>query len=816
VFFKDRKAGRSSDHLRIPLLPLRDLVVFPHMVVPLIVGRHRSKAALEQARRADQEVLLVTQRDGQVTDPGPDDLYDVGCVATIIQMMKLPDDNLRVLVEGRVRARIDRHHPEGESHRAEVSVLLASEDPAGPEDEALVRSVRTAFEQYLSLNKNLPPELLLTVGAISDAGRLADTLIAQFNFKLSDRQALLEQPEPHARLEVVLEYIQNETEILQVERKIKTRVKKQMEKSQKEYYLNEQMQAIQRELGEKNEFKAEFVELEQRIRSKNLTSEAQHRLARELRKLRMMSPMSAEATVVRNYVDWVLSLPWQDYAEETTDLRGAAEVLDTDHHGLRDVKDRILEHLAVAGLVKSMQGPVLCLVGPPGVGKTSLARSVARATGRDFVRQALGGVRDEAEIRGHRRTYIGALPGKIIQSLKKAGTSNPVFLLDEVDKMSTDFRGDPSSALLEVLDPEQNATFSDHYLDLDYDLSRVLFICTANSLQGIPAPLQDRLEIIRLPGYTEREKLAIARRYLIPKQFEANGLTPAHLQLTWQAVERVVREYTREAGVRNLDRELAKIFRKVAKRVVWTEGLPSPAEDAEDPSEPLPLPAKQCYHITQGNVHKLLGIPRFTRSRVGKSDVIGLVKGLAVTPWGGEVLEIEVAILPGKGKLILTGRLGDWLKESATAGFSYVRSRADRLGLEPDFHETSDLHIHYPGNSLRTDGPSAGIAMSTALTSALTGVPVCRDLAMTGEVSLRGRVLPIGGLKEKVLAAHQHGLARVLIPAENAKDIPDIPEAIREQVTLIEVEHMDEVLRHALRWPEEGAALLADSQDSGA
>jgi len=786
VFFKDRKGEAADSERVLPLLPLRDLVVFPHMVVPLIVGRPRSRAALSEAFKGDKEIFLTAQKEGRTTEPTEGDIYRVGTVATVIQMLRLPDDNLKVLVEGRSRARMVRYIDDGELTRAAITSFGDGEEE-GLETEALMRSVRGAFEQYVKLNKGIPPEMLLTVAAIEDPSRLADTLVAHLSFKLEDRQILLETEEPAERLDRILQFVQGEIEILQVERKIKTRVKKQMEKSQKEYYLNEQMQAIQKELGEKDEFRAEMAELERRVASLELTVEAREKVTRELRKLRMMSPMSAEANVVRNYIDWVLSIPWQEFTEDRLNIEFAAKVLDEDHYGLRKVKERILEHLAVASLVERMKGPILCLVGPPGVGKTSLARSIARSTNRKFVRQALGGVRDEAEIRGHRRTYIGALPGKIVQSMKKAGSSNPVFLLDEIDKMSTDFRGDPSAALLEVLDPEQNEAFIDHYLDLDYDLSKVMFICTANTLQGIPAPLQDRLEIIRLPGYTEREKLSIARRYLIPKQVEGHGLTEDQLLITRQAVERMVREYTREAGVRNLEREIAKVCRKVAKRVVW-----------KGPDTRI--------RVTSDNVQKLLGVPHFTQREMEDLDQVGLVKGLAVTPWGGEFLDIEVSVVPGKGKLILTGRLGDWLKESATAGFSYIRSRAGSLGLEPNFTEEWDFHVHYPGNSLKTDGPSAGIAMATALASALTGVPVRRDIAMTGEISLRGRVLPIGGLKEKTLAAHRGGLKTVLVPRPNEKDIVEIPGQILEQIEIVLVDHMDQVLEHALR-PKDGRAI---------
>ncbi len=781
MFFGKLKGSKGSDALTLPLLPLRDLVVFPHMVVPLIVGRERSRAALEAAFKGDKQIFLTAQKTGRTAEPGPDDVHDVGTVAVVIQMLRLPDDNLKVLIEGKHRA-VVKAWQEGESH---LEVALEPLEEPAPQDpaevEALVRSVRTAFEQYVKLNKSIPPEILLRLESIDEPSRLSDTLIAQLGFKHEERQDLLELVNPEARLDRVLRFVESEIEILQVERKIKSRVKKQMEKSQKEYYLNEQMQAIQKELGEKDEFKAELNELERRILEKKLSEEAVERLTRELRKLKMMSPMSAEAAVVRNYIDWVLSLPWFDYSDESLDIEDAARVLDEDHYGLTKVKERILEHLAVSRLVDRQQGPILCLVGPPGVGKTSLARSVARATNRAFVRQALGGVRDEAEIRGHRRTYIGALPGKLIQSLRKAGSSNPVMLLDEIDKMSTDFRGDPSAALLEVLDPEQNDSFVDHYLDLDYDLSQVMFLCTANTLAGIPEALRDRLEIIQLPGYTEEEKLSIARRYLIPKQVERNGLKPDNLVLTKQAVQRVIREYTRESGVRNLERELAKVARKVAKRVVWKG-------------------PETHVRVTSDNLQKLLGVPPFAEAQLEDSDEVGLVQGLAVSSTGGVVLNIEVTAVPGSGRLILTGRLGETLRESAQAGLSYIRSRADNLGLKKGFHTQTDIHVHYPGHSANADGPSAGIAMVTAMTSALTGIAVRRDIAMTGEVSLRGRVLPIGGVKEKILAAHRKGVATVLIPQQNEKDLEDVPAAVRAEIGIELVRHMDEVLDQALAW----------------
>ena len=779
--------NKDTTILELPMLPLRDLVVFPHMVVPLIVGRPRSRAALAQADASDRQILLVAQRNGHTTEPDEEDIFDIGTISSIHQMLRLPDDNLKVLVEGKQRARILKYIPDEAHLRGQVE-HIQDEAAEGEELDALVRSVKGAFDQFVKLNKGIPPEMLLTVAAIEEPGRLADTLVAHLGFKHDDRQGLLEHESVQARLENILRFVQGEIEILQVEKKIKSRVKKQMERTQKEYYLNEQMHAIQKELGSKDEARTEVDDLAQRIAESKMTDEAKERTEREFRKLKQMSPMSAEATVVRNYIDWMLSLPWQTSSEENLELGHATQVLDEDHYGLEEVKERILDHLAVASLVEKIEGPILCLVGPPGVGKTSLARSIARATNREFVRQALGGVRDEAEIRGHRRTYIGAMPGKVIQSIKKAGTTNPVLLLDEIDKMSMDFRGDPSAALLEVLDPEQNETFQDHYLDVGYDLSNVFFVCTANTLQGIPAALRDRLEIIEVAGYTEEEKLAIAKRYLLPKQIKKNGLDEEQLVVTKQAAECIIRDYTRESGVRNLDRQVAKVCRKVARRIV---------------SEEL----KDVVNVTSENIHDILGTPRFSRNGIEDQDPVGAVKGMALTPWGGELLDIEVAVVPGSGKLILTGRLGDWLKESAQAAFSYIRARQRSLGLDPEFHEKYDFHIHYPGNSLKTDGPSAGIAMATAMVSALTGHPVRRDIAMTGEISLRGRVLPIGGLKEKTMAAHRRGITQVLLPVENAKDIPDIPATVVEAVEMTTVTHLDEVLSLALR-PRDGQVLF--------
>ena len=771
--------GKKPEARSLPLLPLRDIIVFPHMVVPLFVGREKSIAALEEAMRRDKAIVLAAQKKAKVNDPSADDVFGVGTLGTIIQLLRLPDGTVKALVEGKQRVRILRFLPAEVFYQVEAEELVERSERT-VELEALMRQVHTTFEAYVKLNKRIPPEMLMSVSTIDDPARLADTIVAHLSLKLTDKQAILEVEEPRARLEKLFELMQSEIEILQVEKKIRTRVKKQMEKSQKEYYLNEQMQAIQRELGEKDEFKNEIQELEEKIRQKKMSKEAALKARKELKKLKMMSPMSAEATVVRNYIDWILSLPWAEYTEDKLDIGEAERILDEDHYGLRKAKERILEYLAVQKLVERPKGPILCFVGPPGVGKTSLAKSIARAMGRRFIRISLGGVRDEAEIRGHRRTYIGALPGKIIQSLKKAGSGNPVFLLDEVDKMSTDFRGDPSAALLEVLDPEQNHTFADHYLDLDYDLSKVMFICTANTMGGIPLPLQDRMEVIRIAGYTDLEKLSIATRYLIPKQKELNGLSGVPVEFRKSALKALVHHYTKESGVRSLEREIASICRKIAKEVL---------EQGRD--HPFP--------VSERTVARLLGPPRFRYGVAEQVDQVGLATGLAWTELGGELLSIEATVMPGKGKLMITGKLGEVMQESAQAAMSYVRSRAEVLGLDKRFIESSDIHVHVPEGAIPKDGPSAGITMATTLVSALCRVPVRKDVAMTGEITLRGRVLPVGGIKEKVLAAHRGGIKRVLVPRENEKDLREIPRKVRAAVEIRCVEHMDEVLREALK-----------------
>ncbi len=774
----------SEHHLQrvkrliVPLLPLRDTVVFPQMVVPLLVGRDRSIRAIESSMEKDERIFFVLQRVAKVNDPREEDLYSIGTLGTAIQSVKLPDGTVKVLGEGECRGRLLRLIPNESFSLAEIEEIDAFSRPT-LEAAALMRSVVHLFGTYAKLNQRINSETVASLSEIEDPGRLADTMVVHVGLKLEDKQRLLEVLAPEKRLEELYRVLRTEIEILQMEQKIRERVKKQMEKNQKEYYLNEQMRAIQKELGDKDDFSAEMKDLEVKIREKKMSKEAAQKVEREFKKLKMMSPMSAEATVVRNYIDWFLSLPWSYCTKDKLDLGKAEKVLNEDHYGLKEVKERILEYLAVQGLVKKIKGPILCFVGPPGVGKTSLAKSIARSMGRRFVRLSLGGVRDEAEIRGHRRTYVGALPGKIIQSIKKAGSNNPVFLLDEVDKMSTDFRGDPSAALLEVLDPEQNHTFNDHYLDVDYDLSKVFFITTANTLYSIPPPLQDRMEVIRIAGYTEPEKVQIAQKFIVPKQIKANGLTPKNIHFSDSAIRKVIQGYTREAGVRNLEREIASVCRKVAKKVL-KEGK------------------QVSVRIGAEAIRKHLGVAKYRYEKGESQSQIGLANGLAWTEVGGELLTTEVTVMPGRGNLIVTGKLGEVMQESAHAAMSYVRSRADRLGLEKNFYQRLDIHIHIPEGAIPKDGPSAGITMATAIASTLLKVPVRSDLAMTGEITLRGRVLPIGGLKEKILAAHRAGMKTVLIPKENEKDIKGIPPKILRSVELVLVDHMDEVLKRAL------------------
>ena len=780
MFFhkNDDDTKNEGGKTMVPLLPLRDIIVFPHMVVPLFVGREKSINALEEAMSHEKRILLAAQKKAKTNDPSPDDIFQVGTVGTIIQLLRLPDGTVKVLVEGKHRARIQRFIPNEEFFLCDVETI-PDEPVSSVEVEALMRSVQATFETYVKLNKRIAPEMLNTVQAIDDPSRLADTVVVQLTqIKLDDRQEILETTDPAKRLERLFELMNAEIEILQVEKKIRSRVKKQMEKSQKEYYLNEQMQAIQKELGERDEFKTEIQEIEEKLKTKKLTKEALTKVQKELKKLKMMQPMSAEATVVRNYIDWVLALPWFEMSEENYDIDKAEQILDEDHYGLKKPKERILEYLAVQALVKKLKGPVLCLVGPPGVGKTSLARSIARATGREFVRLSLGGVRDEAEIRGHRRTYIGALPGRLIQSLRKVGSNNPVFLLDEIDKMSSDFRGDPAAALLEVLDPEQNDTFNDHYLDLDYDLSDVMFITTANELSGIPLPLRDRMEILELSGYTEFEKLNIAVKYLVPRQLEAAGLEDVDVEITENAVRTVIHHYTRESGVRNLEREIGSVCRKIARKVL---------KEGKD----------KTYRVAARTIPEFLGVPKFNPNKAGEADEVGLTHGLAYTVFGGVILDCEAAIVPGKGKLVITGQLSKGMQESAQAAMSYIRSRHKALGLDADFHETSDVHVHFPGYHPK-DGPSAGITMATTIASAFLKIPVRKNVAMTGEITLRGRVMPIGGLKEKMLAAHRAGIDTVLIPVENRKDLREIPKRVLKATRVVLVEHMDQVLAEAL------------------
>ncbi len=769
-------AGRA-----LPLLPLRDIVVFPHMVAPLFVGRAKSVEALTSAMNHEKAVFLSTQRKANIDNPRPRDINPVGTIGNVLQLLRLPDGTVKALVEGKARGRITNFLENDKFFQVEVTGLAETHD-TDAEVVALSRAVVDGFEEYAKVNKNISKELVGNISGIVDPSQLSDTVAAHFSFGIEEKQKLLEAVSVKERLEHLLNLVKMEIEVFQVDQRIKGRVKDQMERTQKNYYLNEQMRAIRKEMGGEEDAAEELNELEKRIKRKRMPKEAKNKVWAEFKKLKQMTPMSAEATVVRNYIDWIVGIPWSEQSKIRTDIVEAEEILDKDHFGLEKPKERILEYLAVQTLVKKIRGPILCLVGPPGVGKTSIARSVARATGRKFVRLSLGGVRDEAEIRGHRRTYIGAMPGKVIQSLRKVGVNNPVFCLDEVDKMSMDFRGDPSAALLEVLDPEQNYSFSDHYLDLDYDLTNILFITTANTLPDIPLPLQDRMEIIRLPGYTEHEKYNIAKDFLIPKQVEMNGLGDREIQFSKNAVLHVIRYYTREAGVRNLEREIASICRKLAREVLKN------GETNES----------GAIRVTEKSVTKHLGPERFRINQAETEDQAGLVTGLAWTQFGGELLQVETAVMPGSGKVTVTGKLGDVMKESAQAAVSYVRTRAESLSINEDFHKTLDLHIHVPEGAIPKDGPSAGIAMCTSLASALTRRIVRQNVAMTGEITLRGRVLPIGGLKEKLLAAHRAGMVKVIVPQENEKDLKDIPSAVIRQVEVVPVEHMDEVLFHAL------------------
>ena len=759
-----------------PLLPLRDIVVFPHMIVPLFVGREKSIHALEEVMRADNQILLATQKDPSDDDPKPDAIFDIGTLATVLQLLKLPDGTVKVLVEGASRARITRF-TDNEAHFEAESEILPENIGDEVEVEALARSVVSEFDNYVKLNKKISPEVIGAVTQIEDYSKLADTVASHLAIKIRDKQAILELQTVAERLERVFEMMESEMSVLQVEKRIRSRVKRQMEKTQREYYLNEQMKAIQKELGESEEGTDELAELERRIEKTRLSKEAREKAAGELKKLRQMAPMSAEATVIRNYLDWLLGIPWHRRSRVKKNLVFAQEVLDADHFGLEKVKDRIVEYLAVQSRSNKLKGPILCLVGPPGVGKTSLGKSVARATGRGFVRMSLGGVRDEAEIRGHRRTYIGSMPGKVIQSMRKAKKSNPLFLLDEIDKMGMDFRGDPSSALLEVLDPEQNHTFNDHYLEVDYDLSDVMFVTTANTL-NIPPPLMDRMEIIRIAGYTEDEKVEIARRHLLSKVLRAHGLEEKEFNLAESALRTIIRRYTREAGVRNLERELAAIARKVVKNLL--------------------LSKKKSIRVTNKNLEDFLGVPRHRYGEIEGEDQVGVVTGLAWTEVGGELLTVEGVMMPGKGRMTVTGNLRDVMKESISAAASYVRSRAITFGIEPPLFEKKDIHVHVPEGATPKDGPSAGVAMVTAIVSVMTGIPVRRDLAMTGEITLRGRVLPIGGLKEKLLAALRGGIKKVLIPEDNTKDLAEIPETVKKNMEIVPVARMDDVVQHAL------------------
>ncbi|AKS17182.1 endopeptidase La [Xanthomonas campestris pv. campestris] len=788
-------AQSQPEILDLPVLPLRDVVVFPHMVIPLFVGRDKSMRALEKAMEADKRILLVAQKSAETDDPAAGDLYTVGTLAQVLQLLKLPDGTIKVLVEGLSRVTVDKVAEQDGALQGRGTEVEASDAREPRELEAIARSLMSLFEQYVKTNRKLPPELLQTLAGIDEPGRLADTIAAHIGVRLADKQRLLEITEIGDRLELLVGLVDGEIDLQQLEKRIRGRVKSQMEKSQREYYLNEQMKAIQKELGDLDDAPGELEELARKIAEAGMPKPVETKAKAELNKLKQMSPMSAEAAVVRNYLDWLLGVPWKKRTKVRKDLKVAQDTLDADHYGLDKVKERILEYLAVQSRVKQMKGPILCLVGPPGVGKTSLGQSIAKATNRKFVRMSLGGVRDEAEIRGHRRTYVGSMPGRLVQNLNKVGSKNPLFLLDEIDKMSMDFRGDPSSALLEVLDPEQNHTFNDHYLEVDLDLSEVMFVATSNSL-NIPGPLLDRMEVIRIPGYTEDEKLNIAMRYLVPKQIKANGLKPEEIEIGSDAIQDVVRYYTRESGVRNLEREVAKICRKVVKEIALAGPQPAAKKAVAKKAKP-----KALVTVTSKNLDKYLGVRRFDFGRAEEENEIGLVTGLAWTEVGGELLQIESTLVPGKGNLILTGQLGNVMKESASAALSVVRSRAERLGIDVDFLQKQDVHVHVPDGATPKDGPSAGIAMVTSLVSILTKVPIRADVAMTGEITLRGRVSAIGGLKEKLLAALRGGIRTVLIPDENRKDLADIPANVTRDLKIVPVKWIDEVLDLALERP---------------
>jgi ATP-dependent Lon protease len=776
----------------LPLLPLRDLIIFPHMMMPLFVGREKSIAALEQAMAQQSEIVLAAQKDAKTNNPNPDEIFEIATIGSIVQLLRLPDGTVKVLVEGKQRARIQKFKQNEPFYIVEIETAVEDTE-ASIEQQALIRSIKNTFETYVKLNKRIPPEILMRISSIENPSELADIIAAQLNLKLEDKQKILEIFDPTKRLEHILGLMTGEIEILEVEKKIRNRVKKQMERSQKEYYLNEQMQAIQKELGEKDEFQQEIAELEERLRKKQMPQEARDKLKKEIKKLKMMSPMSAEATVVRNYIDWCLSLPWNDYAEEKHDITFAEQVLNEDHWGLEKVKERVIEYLSVLSLAPDMKGPILCLAGPPGVGKTSLAKSIARALNKPFARISLGGVRDEAEIRGHRKTYVGAMPGKIIQAMRRVEKGNPVLLLDEIDKMASDFRGDPSSAMLEVLDPEQNSAFQDHYLELDYDLSKVTFIATANSLHTIPRPLLDRMEVISIEGYTENEKFHIAKQYLIPKQLKSHGLEGRNVKITDEALRHIIRHYTREAGVRNLERQIGTVARKIAHEIVKEDAI------AKLSKKKTTTPAtKKSITITPKKISELLGPEKFKYGKIEDSNEIGLTNGMAWTEVGGDLLAVEATVVPGKGKFTVTGQLGDVMKESCSAAMSYVRSRGPLFGLDKEYFYNTDFHIHLPEGAVPKDGPSAGIALTTSIVSAILKIPVKRTVSMTGEVSLRGKVLAIGGLKEKILAAHRGGIKTVILPKENEKDLKEIPKEVLKDLKVILVDHVDQVLVNAL------------------